>query len=139
MGRVLVVGVVTAGLLWGATAGVSAHHAFTAEFDANRPVTLKGEVVRVEWINPHAWLHVKVKGKDGRPEEWMVELGPPGVLVRRGWTKTSVPVGMQIVAEGYQAKNRMLRANGRDVTLPDGHKLFVGSSGTGAPYDKPTK
>lgn len=113
-----------------------AHHAFAAEFDAKRPVHLEGVVSKVELINPHAWIHVDVTGPDGKVTSWMVEAGSPNVLLRRGFTKTSVAPGTRVVVEGYQSKDGSLRANGRDITLPDGRKLFLGSSGTGAPYDK---
>ena len=113
----------------------SAHHAFSAEFDENRPVTLKGVVTEMEWVNPHSWIHIDVKGPDGKVENWMLEAGPPGALVRRGWSKASVPVGLEILVEGYQAKNGSLKANAKDVTLPDGRRLFAGSAGSGAPYE----
>ena len=117
------------------TVTLSAHHAFSAEFDESRPVTLKGVITEMEWVNPHSWIHIDVKGPDGKVESWMLEAGPPGALVRRGWSKASVPVGLEILVEGYQAKNGTLRANAREVTLPDGQRLFAGSTGTGAPYD----
>jgi hypothetical protein len=113
-----------------------AHHAFAAEFDAKKPVHLEGVVSKVELINPHAWIHVDVKGTDGKVTTWMVEAGSPNVLLRRGFTKTTVAIGTQVVVDGYQSKDGSMRANGRDITLPDGRKLFLGSSGTGAPYDK---
>lgn len=113
-----------------------AHHAFAAEFDAKRPVHLEGVVTKVELINPHAWIHVDVRGPDGKVTSWMVEAGSPNVLLRRGFTKTSVAPGTRVVVDGYQSKDGSLRANGRDITLPDGRKLFLGSSGTGAPYDQ---
>jgi Family of unknown function (DUF6152) len=112
-----------------------AHHAFAAEFDSKKPVHLAGTVSKVELINPHAWIHVDVTGADGKVTSWMIEAGSPNVLLRRGFTKGSVPVGTQVVVEGYQAKDGSNKANGRDITLPDGKKLFLGSSGTGAPYD----
>jgi hypothetical protein len=122
------------GIMIGAAVPVVAHHAFGAEFDANRPVLLKGKVTKVEWVNPHAWIHLAVE-KDGKTEEWMVEGGTPNTLLRRGIDRNSLTVGTEIVVDGYQSKDRSNRANGRDVTFPDGKKLFMGSSGTGAPRD----
>jgi hypothetical protein len=122
-----------------AAPSLTAHHAFSAEFDANRPIKLRGTVTKVDWINPHSWIHLDVKKDDGKVESWMIEGGPPGVLVRRGWTKTSLAPGTEILVEGYQSKDGSQRANGRDVTFPDGRKLFVGSSGTGAPDERPEK
>jgi hypothetical protein len=113
----------------------AAHHAFAAEFDANKPVKLKGKVTRIEWINPHAWIHIEVKRADGKVETWMIEGGTPNTLLRRGFSKNSLAYGTEIVVDGYQAKDGSLKANGRDLTLPDGRKLFLGSSGTGAPKD----
>jgi hypothetical protein len=112
-----------------------AHHAFAAEFDAKKPVKLQGVVTKVEWVNPHAWIHIDVKKPDGTVEKWMIEGGTPNTLFRRGFTKTSLPYGTVIAVDGYQAKDGSLRANGRDLTFPDGRKLFMGSSGTGAPRD----
>ena len=124
-------------LLGGASA--LAHHAFAAEFDANKPVNLRGPVTRVEWINPHAWIHIDNKNPDGTITPWMVEGGTPNTLLRRGITKDSLVIGTEIVVRGYQSKDGLCkpkcRANGRDVTFPDGRKLFMGSSGTGAPKD----
>ena len=114
---------------------VSAHHAFAAEFDSNRPVSFKATVTKVEWVNPHVWIHVEVKGPDGKVEPWAIEGGTPNVLFRRGFTKQSLTAGTQIAIDGYRAKDGTRRANGRDLTLPDGKKLFLGSSGTGAPYE----
>jgi hypothetical protein len=115
------------------------HHAFSAEFDANKPVKLRGNVVKMDWINPHAWLYVDVKNPDGSITSWMIELGPPNALIKRGWTKQSVPPGMEVIVDGYQSKDGALRANGRDVTLPDGRKMFAGSSNTGAPDERNEK
>jgi len=112
-----------------------AHHAFAAEFDANKPIRLQGTVTKMEWINPHAWIHIDVKKPDGKVEQWMIEGGTPNTLFRRGFTKTSLVYGTVIVVDGYQAKDGSQKANGRDLTLPDGRKLFLGSSGTGAPRD----
>jgi hypothetical protein len=114
---------------------VGAHHAFAAEFDSEQPITLRGTVTRVEWINPHTWIHIDVKGADGKSVEWMIEGGTPNTLLRRGVDKTSLPAGTEVIVEGYRAKNGSNRANGRDVMLPSGRKLFLGSSGTGAPAD----
>jgi hypothetical protein len=116
-----------------AAAPVSAHHAFAAEFDATKPVRLRGTITRMEWINPHSWLHLDVTQEDGTVQSWMIEAGPAGVLVRRGWSKDSIEPGTEVVVEGYQARDGSQRANGRDVTLPDGRRLFAGSSGAGAP------
>jgi hypothetical protein len=117
------------------TVPMNAHHAFSAEFDAKRPVKLRGVVTKMEWINPHSWIHIDVKDANGKVTPWMVEGGAPNALLRRGFTKKSLPVGTEVLIEGYQAKDGSMRANGRDITLPDGSKLFVGSSGTGAPLD----
>ena len=114
---------------------VMAHHAFSAEFDANRPVKLTGPITKVELVNPHAWIHVDVKKPDGTVETWMVEGGTPNTLQRRGLTRDTIPVGTVIVVEGFQSKDGTLRANGRNLTLPDGRIMFMGSTGTGAPED----
>ena len=125
-----------AALMFSASVPVLAHHAFGAEFDANRPVLLKGKVTKVEWVNPHAWIHIEVTDPDGSKKEWMVEGGTPNTLLRRGITRESLKVGTVLVIDGYQARDHsLLRANGRNVTYPDGRKLFLGSSGTGAPTD----
>jgi len=130
---VAVAGVVP--LLMVAAAPARAHHAFAAEFDADRPIHLEGKVTKMEWINPHAWVHIEVEKPDGAVEKWMIEGGTPNTLLRRGFTKNSLLPGTKIVVEGYQAKDGSLKGNGRDLTLPDGRKLFMGSSGTGAPAD----
>ena len=116
-----------------------AHHAFNAEFDAKRPVKFKGTVTKMVWVNPHAWIYVDVKKADGSVEEWMVEAGTPNTLLRRGLTRQSLPAGTEITVDGYQSKDGSLRANGRDLTLPNGQTLFIGSSGTGAPSDDKIK
>jgi hypothetical protein len=115
-----------------AGAPLAAHHAFSAEFDAEKQVNLRGTIAKMDWINPHAWIHMDVKEADGKVVRWMIELGPPNSLIKRGWNKTSVPVGIEIVVVGYQAKDGAMRANGRDITLPDGKKLFAASSAPGA-------
>ena len=112
-----------------------AHHAFSAEFDTEKPIKFKGTVTKMEWINPHAWIHIDVKKDDGSIEKWMIEGGTPNALLRRGFTKESLTPGTEIIVDGYQAKDGTMRANGRDLTFPDGRKLFMGSSGTGAPQD----
>ena len=126
---------VAGAVIIGASGTLVAHHAFSAEFDANAPVTLKGPITKIEWINPHAWIHMENKAKDGKTEEWMVEGGTPNTLQRNGITRESIKVGTIIVVSGYKAKDGRMRANGRDITFPDGRTLFMGSSGTGAPRD----
>jgi hypothetical protein len=106
-----------------------AHHSFAAEFDSAKPVKLRGRVTQVEWINPHSWIHIDVPDADGKVTSWMVEGGSPNALIRRGLTKASIPEGTEVVVEGYAAKDGTNRANGRDITLADGKKLFVGSQG----------
>ncbi len=135
--RLAIAGVGVASLLIGGTAW--AHHAFSAEFDAKKPIKLQGTVTKMEWVNPHSWMHLDVKRANGKTEAWMIELGPPGALVRRGWSKQSIPVGLELHVEGFQAIDGTKKANGRDVVLPDGKRLFVGSSGTGAPDERPER
>ena len=120
-------------LLVAPAAPVIAHHSFAGEFDANKRVKIKGTVVKMEWVNPHSWIHIDVTGPDGKVERWTVEGGAPNALLRRGWTKNSLPYGIEIIVEGFQAKDGANRANGLDITFPDGRKLSVGSSGSGAP------
>ena len=115
---------------------VWAHHAFSAEFDANRPVKLRGTVTKVELINPHSWIHMDVKAADGKAVSWAIEGGTPNTLFRLGITKNSLPVGTEILVDGYQAKDGSNRANGRDITLTDGKKIFLGGSSPGAPEEK---
>lgn len=110
---------------------ISAHHAFGAEFDANRPIQFTGTIVKMEWLNPHVWLHLEVKKPDGTTEIWAFEAGTPNVLFRRGFTKQSLMPGTVVKVDGYQAKDGTRRANGRDLTFQDGRKLFIGS-GNGA-------
>lgn len=113
------------------------HHAFGGEFDPDRPLLLKGKVVKVEWVNPHAWIHLEVLKPDGTKEEWMVEGGSPNSLLRHGVTRDSLPVGTEIVVDGYQARDHsLLRANGRNITYPDGRKLLLGSSAPAAENDR---
>ena len=113
----------------------AAHHSFAAEFDANNPVTLHGTITKMEWINPHSWLHIDVKNADGTTTPWMIEGATPNTLLRRGFTRDAVKAGTEITIVGYRAKNGANRANGRDLVLPDGSRLFLGSAGTGAPGD----
>ena len=110
-----------------------AHHSFPAEFDGTRPIRLQGTVKKVEWINPHSWITIEIKTPDGKVETWEIEAGAPNALFRRGFNKDSLPIGTEIVVSGYPAKNGKQRANGRDLTLPDGTKLFLASSAPDAP------
>lgn len=122
--------------LLGGVLPLAAHHAFGGEFDANRPVILRGKVVRMEWTNPHSWIHVEIVKPDGAKEVWMVEGGSPNSLLRRGFSRASLPIGTEIVVDGYQSRDHsLLRANGRNVTFTDGRKLFMGSSGPDVPKD----
>jgi hypothetical protein len=121
-------------LLAAAGLPVWAHHAFAAEFDAKKPIKIRGTVSKMEWINPHAWIHVDVKKDDGTVDEWMIETGTPNTLLRRGFTRESLKVGQEVIVDGYQSKDGSLRANGRDITLPNGQTLFLGSTGSDTPY-----
>jgi len=112
------------------------HHAFAAEFDPKRPVKLRGTVTKMEWINAHAWMHIDAKDSDGKVTNWMIEAGTPNTRFRRGFTKDSLKIGTEVLVDCCQAKDRSNTANGQDVTLPDGRKLFIGSQGTGAPEDE---
>ncbi len=117
-----------AGLLLGAAASAFAHHAFAAEFDAKKPVKLRGTVTKMEWINPHTWIYMDVKKDDGTVEEWMIEAGTPNTLLRRGFTRESLKSGTVVLVDGYQSKDGSLRANGRNLTLPNGQTLFLSNS-----------
>lgn len=137
--------VLAAGALLLAAVPVWAHHAFAAEFDASKPVKLKGTVSKMEWINPHAWLHIDVKDADGKVTTWMIEAAAPNSLLRRGFTKYSLATGTELLVEGFQAKDGSLRANGSSITFSDGRKLFVGNAAgdagaaPGAPSETPEK
>ena len=119
-----------------AATAAHAHHSFAAEFDRNRPVTLEGTVKEMRWVNPHSWLHVYVEDEDGSMVEWAVEGGAPSALLRRGWTRDSLPPGTRVIVEGFQAKDGSLRANARDISFPDGTSLSLGQSNIGAPYEE---
>ena len=134
MGRKFAVVVGGMGLILAATSvSLSAHHSFAAEFDATKPVLFKGTVTKMDWLNPHVWIHMTVTQPNGTTEAWMVEGGAPTVLFRRGFTKTALLPGTQVVVDGYRAKDGTNKMNAREITLPDGRKLFAGAS------DTPTK
>jgi hypothetical protein len=140
MRMTLLVALAAGGLLLnGAAVAVMAHHAFNSEFDAAKPIKLTGIVKKMEWINPHSWLTIDVKRPDGTMETWEIEAGAPNAMFRRGFNRNSLPIGTEVVVNGFQAKDGRKRANGRDISFPDGKKLFMGSSGTGAPGDDPVK
>ncbi len=130
---------VTGALLAGAAVPALGHHSFAAEFDVNRPISLDGVVTRMEFSNPHSWLHLEVTTEDGERQQWKVEGGAPNALIRRGWNRNSIPEGTPVHVEGYQARDRSFRATGREVTLPDGSSLFLGSTGAGAPPERVQK
>jgi hypothetical protein len=115
---------------------VWAHHAFSAEFDVNKPITVRGTITKMEWINPHAWIYMDVTEADGSISDWMIELGPPNSLIKRGWTRDSVPPGIEIIVEGHQSKDGQRRANGGDITLPDGSMLFAAGSNPADPANR---
>lgn len=137
MRRILSLATIAVSLLLPGAVPVAAHHAFSAEFDANRPVILEGTVTKMDWVNPHSWIHIDVMRPNGTVEKWMVEGGTPNTLLRHGLRKQDLPAGTKIKVEGYQAKDGGLRANGRNITLPDGRALFLGAAGTGAPGAPP--
>jgi hypothetical protein len=119
-----------------APASLWAHHAFAAEFDATKPVKLRGTVTKMQWINPHAWIHIEVKSTDGKIVKWEIEAAAPNAMLRRGFNQDSLKIGTEILVDGFQAKDGANRANGSSITYPDGKKLFIGSSGTGAPVEQ---
>jgi hypothetical protein len=131
--QVSVVGVLLGAALASASAPSHGHHSFAAEFDINRPIQLDGVVTKMEFSNPHSWLHIEVTTDAGEKQQWMVEGGAPNALMRNGWNRNSVPAGTRVHVEGFQAKDRSFRASGREITLPDGKSLFMGQGGAAAP------
>ena len=131
--RIEIPAMLAGAMLLAAAVPASAHHSFAAEFDINRPIELEGVVTRMEFSNPHSWLHIEVTTVTGEKQQWQVEGGAPNALIRRGWNRNSIPAGIRVHVEGFQARDRSFRASGREVTLPDGSSLFMGSVGIGAP------
>ena len=129
---------ITAALLWSATPAFP-HHSFAAEFDAKQPMTLKGTITKIDFVNPHSWLYIDVKNPDGKVVNWAIEMGSPNGLIRRGVTKASVPVGTEVTVDGYRAKDGTPTANGTTIKMPDGRQLFAGSSAPGAPGGEPNR
>jgi hypothetical protein len=138
MARISVLAAAAVGILI-PTVSMLAHHAFTAEFDTKKPVKLRGTIAKIEMVNPHSWIYIDVKNDDGSTSQWMLEAGSPNVLVRRGFSKAAIPKGTEVIFEGFQAKDGSNRANGRDITFPDGKKLFIGSTGAEGPPEDVTK
>ena len=126
-------GLIIGAMLATASGPTFAHHSFAAEFDINRPIQLDGVVTKMEFSNPHSWLHIEVTTDTGEKQEWMVEGGAPNALMRNGWNRNSVPPGTKVHVEGFQAKDRSFRASGREITLPNGTSLFLGQGGNAAP------
>jgi hypothetical protein len=132
----LVAASVTAAFLLSGAASADAHHSFAAEYDASKPITLKGTVQRVDFVNPHGWIYIQVQEPKGKPVTWNVEMGSPNSLIRRGFNKNTVPAGTEVVVNGYRARDGSRTVNSSSITLPDGRRLFTGSPGTGAPEEQ---